>query len=128
MSTFPVVGVQITSPRGGAKPGLGGANYLQGGAFVSFRPILAKNKREAYASLLFLVHRKGLVEGGHAEGGAKNMPATCFLARGRVHESMTAARRAVGIDPLLLHKSKPQYPNFLHRSSLPDCIFSHKLL
>ena len=41
----------------------------------------------------------GLEEGGLAEGKAKNMPVTCFLARGRVHGSMTAAGRAVGIDP-----------------------------
>ena len=50
----------------------------------------------------YFCRRKGLVEGGHAEGGAENMPVTCFLARGRVHGSMTAARRAVGMDPYLL--------------------------
>ena len=45
---------------------------------------------------LFLVRATGLEEGGTANGGAKNMPATCFLARGRVHETLTAASRAVG--------------------------------
>ena len=43
----------------------------------------------------------GLEEGGLAEGKAKNMPATCFLARGRVHGSTDAACRAVDDDPYI---------------------------
>ena len=45
---------------------------------------------------LFLAWRTGLEEGGTANGGAKNVPVTCFLARGRVHGTLTAAGRAVG--------------------------------
>ena len=42
-----------------------------------------KNKRGLKA-LSYFLPRKGLEEGGTAAGGAKNMPVTYFLARGRV--------------------------------------------
>ena len=43
-----------------------------------------------------MVWLAGLEEGGTANGGAKNVPVTCFLARGIVHGTLTAAGRAVG--------------------------------
>ena len=38
----------------------------------------------------------GLEEAGHAVGGAKNMPATCFLGRGRVPQLPDASRSGWG--------------------------------
>ena len=69
--------------------------------WVVFLPILlrlgslSQEKGDRKVSL-FLAWITGLEEGGTANGGAKNMPATCFLARGRVHGTLTAAGRAVG--------------------------------
>ena len=69
--------------------------------WVVFLPILlrlgslSQEKGDRKVSL-FLMWLTGLEEGGTANGGAKNMPATCFLARGRVHGTLTAAGRAVG--------------------------------
>lgn len=68
--------------------------------WVVFLPILlrlgslSQEKGDRKVSL-FLVWLTGLEEGGTANGGAKNMPATSFLARGRVHGTLTAAGRAV---------------------------------
>ena len=69
-----------------------------GGRRFESVPGRQKEKTPFWVSFLFATWN-GLVEGGLAEGKAKNMPVTCFLARGRVHGSMTAAGRAVGIDP-----------------------------
>ena len=45
---------------------------------------------------LFFGREMGLVEAGHAVGGAKNMPATCFLGRGRVPQLPDASRSGWG--------------------------------
>ena len=64
-----------------------------------FESVPGRQKEKTPFWVSFSFSRNGLEEGGLAEGKAKNMPVTCFLARGRVHGSMTAAGRAVGIDP-----------------------------
>ena len=39
----------------------------------------------------------GFEEGGTAEGGVKNMPVACFLARGRIHGRMTAGCKPASV-------------------------------
>ena len=58
-----------------------------------------KNKREAYASLLFLPHRGTRKGDTSPHTGAKLRAGEQFLARGRVHGWLTAGRRPVGSHP-----------------------------
>ena len=85
---------------GGCKRGAWGVQTISRGCNCINEYLFSQKSRHPNGCLLFC-RRKGLEEGGHAEGGAKNMPVTCFLVRGRVHGSPTAAGRAVGGDPFL---------------------------
>ena len=58
--------------------------------------VSAKKKGQALACPFFLA-TEGFEEAGIAAGEAKNMPATYFLGRGRIHSLMNAPGTGVGI-------------------------------
>ena len=62
-----------------------------------FESHLSHQKNRGYRWYpLFFCAEMGLEEAGHAVGGAKNMPATCFLGRGRVPQLPDAPRSGWG--------------------------------
>ena len=62
-----------------------------------FESHLSHQKNRGYRWYpLFFCAEMGLEEAGHAVGGAKNMPATCFLGRGRVPQLPDASRSGWG--------------------------------
>ena len=68
---------------------------------------------------LFFGREMGLVEAGHAVGGAKNMPATCFLGRGRVPQLPDASRSGWGW--------KQHFPNIAKAPLTGGLIFGREM-
>ena len=80
----PVQGVFTFPVRGGVQmPQKGGSNGLQGGFIVSMSEPFAK-KADTQMGVCFFVAGRDSKRAATPKAGQKNMPATCFLARGRV--------------------------------------------